>query len=622
MSTTSAPPSPAHRWATRAALRSSVAALAVLALVAPATTAADAATTPTVPKAPTFTVPVDLKPAYQGQQFCAPTPRPGTVALGRLISTTYPTFPRIGFERDCSVGGQSEHKDGRALDWMVSVRIADQKATVDAFLTWLLATGPDGTPNAMARRLGVMYIGWADRIWRGYGTTGWSELFDCQTNPAKKTTAYDNTCHRNHVHISLSWDGAAGMTSFYDGTPVLAPTCTPPPATPTATTATGLQLIPIAPVTVLDTAKGVGTGQRCRVAGVGYTGQKRAVAFKVTGVGGIPSTGVAAVLLRMYSVSSNVTSTLRVWTTGTAASTAASAGPVYPGRSTTSTYLARVASDGTVRVSTRYGATDVVAQVLAYSPAAGAVGATGTGGNLRALSPTRIATVTVPAASSVAVPVAGKGGVGSNPVGVTGVQLQVTATSPDGTKGSVRVGGVSPTGDVQLPSRFTLVYTGSSVRSASATVATSNGTVVIRNDGAVDASVSLDVLGWYARSASTTGLRLVPRTPTLVLDTTSAIEVPTSIAAATVTPASFTTSQVPEGTRGLVLQVETFGRNANGSLLLRPLGATAQGTSAPVLRAAWASDIVTVPIGSDRILELLTSGTTADVRAWIVGYLR
>jgi hypothetical protein len=622
MSTTPAPPTPAHRWATRAALRSSVAALAVLALVVPATTAADAATAPAVPKAPTFTVPVDLKPEYQGQQFCAPTPRPGTVALGKLIAATYPAYPTIGFERDCSVGGQSEHKDGRALDWMVSVRVADQKATADAFLKWLLATGPDGTPNAMARRLGVMYIGWNDQIWRGYGKTGWSELFDCQTNPDKKATAYDNTCHRNHIHISLSWDGAAGMTSFYDGTPVLAPTCTPPSTTPTAPAAAGLQLVPVAPVTVLDTAKGVGTGAPCRVSGISWTGQKRAVAFKVTGVGDVPATGVAAVLLRLYPVRSNVASTLRVWTTGTAAPTSAAASPVYDGRSTTSTYVVPVASDGTVRVSTRYGGTDVIAQVLAYSPVAGAISATASGGNVRVTAPTRIATVTVPAGSQVSVPVSGRAGVASSPSNVTGVQLRVSATSAAGTRGNLRVGGVSATGATVLPPRFTLIYVGGQIRSSAATVATSNGSVVLRNDGTVPATVSLDVLGWYGRATSTGGLRFVPRSPSLVVDTTTAVELPTTLAAATTAQASFTPTQVPDGTKGLVLQVETFGRGGTGGLTVRPTGATTTGRSADVLASTWTSDVVVVPLGAERTLEMLTTDAGADVRAWVVGYLR
>ena len=30
-----------------------------------------------------------------------------------------------------------------------------------------------------------------------------------------KSRGYDSSCHRNHIHISLSWDGAMGRTSFW-----------------------------------------------------------------------------------------------------------------------------------------------------------------------------------------------------------------------------------------------------------------------------------------------------------------------------------------------------------------------------------------------------------------------
>ena len=72
----------------------------------------------------------------------------------------------------------------------------------------------------MARRLGVMYIGWNNQMWRGYDIgRGWDELRGCYA-ASKAGTAYDNECHRSHVHISLTWEGAMALTSFWSGTPV------------------------------------------------------------------------------------------------------------------------------------------------------------------------------------------------------------------------------------------------------------------------------------------------------------------------------------------------------------------------------------------------------------------
>ena len=57
------------------------------------------------------TLPVDLDhaPEYQGQRACSPTAKPGAVKLRDLLRATYGVAD-IWIERDCGVGGQSEHK--------------------------------------------------------------------------------------------------------------------------------------------------------------------------------------------------------------------------------------------------------------------------------------------------------------------------------------------------------------------------------------------------------------------------------------------------------------------------------------------------------------------------------
>lgn len=147
---------------------------------------------------------LDAFAGYQGQSACASTPSPGIVQLRALALQTYArggTSP--AYARSCASGGTSEHKDGRAWDWMLSYsNLADRKAAAD-FLSWLTGPGPSGVRGEMAARLGIMYVIFNHRSWSSYNRE-WSTY-----------TGYDP--HTSHIHISLSWNGARAHTSFWTG---------------------------------------------------------------------------------------------------------------------------------------------------------------------------------------------------------------------------------------------------------------------------------------------------------------------------------------------------------------------------------------------------------------------
>ena len=92
---------------------------------------------------------------------------------------TYGSNIWASISRDCNVTwdlGVSEHKDGRAIDWGVSIRNGT-KAIGDEFFAW--ATANNGE---MARRLGIMYLIWDSRMWREYDMgRGFPEYRSCQT---------------------------------------------------------------------------------------------------------------------------------------------------------------------------------------------------------------------------------------------------------------------------------------------------------------------------------------------------------------------------------------------------------------------------------------------------------
>ena len=82
-------------------------------------------------------------------------------------------------------------------------------------LGWLLATDREQNAYAMARRLGVMYLIWNNRIWStSRADQGWRPYSDCAGHPERSA---DSRCHRDHLHISLSWEGARGVTSYWTG---------------------------------------------------------------------------------------------------------------------------------------------------------------------------------------------------------------------------------------------------------------------------------------------------------------------------------------------------------------------------------------------------------------------
>lgn len=136
---------------------------------------------------------------------CDPVARPGVLAFRRwAIDTWGPVLsPNVqNIVRDCSVGGPSEHKEGRAWDLMTRDKAHGQEVA-DA----LTAPAPDGTPNALARRAGIVNMIWNKQIWRAYPQ---GDL------PAGVWGPYSGSNpHTDHVHISFGWPGAMGDTSLY-----------------------------------------------------------------------------------------------------------------------------------------------------------------------------------------------------------------------------------------------------------------------------------------------------------------------------------------------------------------------------------------------------------------------
>lgn len=259
-----------------------------------------------VPTTRTYSATIDGAAGWERESSCSPTEKKGPRKLRTLLTRTYGVIPS-NIVRPCS-GADSGHEEGRALDWMVNVRVPDQRAIADSFLTWAQASDDFGNTAAMARRLGISYLIWNNQMWRPRDGQ-WSDYNGC-TKRKMRFKRFDTTCHRDHVHVSFSWDGALGRTSFWSGWVA----CPAPPVEPelpaVLTPVSGV--LPVTPTRLLDSK----TGQGLPAGGCRVHPEVR-VDLPVLGQGGVPAYDVAAVTLQVRATHLDAPTELRAWTGGT-----------------------------------------------------------------------------------------------------------------------------------------------------------------------------------------------------------------------------------------------------------------------------------------------------------------
>jgi hypothetical protein len=156
---------------------------------------------------------VDAPADYEPQSVCTSSPRPGTVALAHWLMRSYRVTGSLGMMRGCKVGGTSEHKDGRAFDWAADVRRKAQRRAAYDFIRKALAPDAAGNAHALARRMGIMYLIYNDTIWSSYRDFAPRPYLNAACKSLKRCSR--TLRHKNHVHISLGYAGAAAQTSWY-----------------------------------------------------------------------------------------------------------------------------------------------------------------------------------------------------------------------------------------------------------------------------------------------------------------------------------------------------------------------------------------------------------------------
>lgn len=547
---------------------------------------------PLVPVVPDgLPIAVDPLAGYQGQGICDPTPKQGSEAFADLIKATYGSLATsVWIPRDCSVGGRSEHKEGRALDWMINRRVKVERKTAEAFIDWLLATDENGNEFAMARRLGVMYIGWDDRIWESYRQS-WSELKGCFSTPEP---GFDNYCHRNHIHISLSWDGAAGQTSFWGGPPAPLPFCNrwaSASAQPMAV-GNGLDFVATTPRRVLDTRSGLGVpgGEACRLTQNSAGGPGAPVALTVSELKGAPEEGVRAVAVRAISVGSNSPATLRAATFD-----GGSVAPIRINGRTETVTVVPVGTDGTIAFTTDSGATHLLVDVLGYfvKPVDG-LGGRLTVGDDSVIYDSADDTVLGPGQKRVI-------SLATGSIVPTGALLAVTIT--DAEKNGELV--VREAGGKRTSATPVLSYRRLDV--STQTVLTDlddSGNVVLVNRGLGAIQVRLSVQA-AAVPAADTGALVVPVAPTRIEGRRTALR---------------RVMRDALGSVGVVVQVDAQTMKKAASITY--WSGTQAPTTVRIGRQATQSSLIVVPLSDSGLIMREIVGEDVEVSARIVAYLR
>ncbi|WP_147301434.1 hypothetical protein [Calidifontibacter indicus] len=368
-------------------------------------------------------------------------------------------------------------------------------------------------------------------------------------------------------------------------------TCSnPPPAT-----VSGYN--PLDPVRLLDTRSGLGAA-KAPVYGAS------SVSVQVAGRGGVPSSGVAAVVLNVTAVGPSSSGFVTAWPSGRSRPTASNLN-YLAGRVIANQAIVRPGSDGKVTLYTS-ATTHLLVDVLGYYPTAG--------GKYVPASPTRIvdtrtgtgaAKATVAGGATLRFKVAGMAGVPST---AKAVALNVTTIGP----AAAGYATVWPSG-VSKPNASNVNFErGQNIA----------GFVVVKigADGYVNfspsagANVAVDVAGYFPSTSDLTGI-----TPSRLLDTrtgTGSVGGGQTIAVRVVGVGGVPATNV----KAVSLNITAVAPAANGFVTVWPQGTRPTASTVNYTAGRTIANSIVAKVGTDGYVRIYTSARTqiiVDVSAYI-----
>jgi serine protease len=288
------------------------------------------------------------------------------------------------------------------------------------------------------------------------------------------------------------------------------PTLSGAEVTAHAAAATAGTYVPLSPVRITDTRAGSGSPNAGKTLGAGIT-----INVQVTGVGGVPASGVSAAVMNVTAVNPTASSFLTVFPAGATRPVVANLNFVA-GETLANLVTVPIGTQGAVTIYNHIGSTDVVVDVEGYyttSPQAT--------GLYNPVNPSRVfGTLQVGGAinaeSSQAVTVTG--GTTGVPVEASAVVANVTAAGSTGPS-FLTVYPAPATGSPTPPTAANVNFVTGQVIGNRVTVPVgANGQIEVYNHtGSVN--VDVDLYGYYTGAAGELGSAFTPLAPTRFTDT-------------------------------------------------------------------------------------------------------
>jgi hypothetical protein len=160
----------------------------------------------------------------------------------------------------------------------------------------------------------------------------------------------------NLVVVKVGTDGKVNLRNLSGSTHVIADVVGWYSDNTVATS--GARYQPLSPARILDTREGNGAPKA-------KVGPGRTVALQVTDRGGVPATGVSAVVMNVTVTEPTAPSVLTVWPAGETRPTASNLNYV-PGQTVPNLVVVKVGTDGKVNLRNLSGSTHVVADVVGW----------------------------------------------------------------------------------------------------------------------------------------------------------------------------------------------------------------------------------------------------------------
>jgi hypothetical protein len=369
------------------------------------------------------------------------------------------------------------------------------------------------------------------------------------------------------------------------------------------------KFVPVSPRRILDTRDGLGAP----AGAIGVGGQ---IDLRIAGVGGLPDSGVAAVVLNITATEAARAGYVSVYPSGTRRPTVSSLN-LEAGQTAANLVTVKVGANGKVTLFTS-GGTHLVADVAGYYTAA----VTASDGRLQTSTPERIldtriglgAAHALTAGAHIDLQVAGRG-----PVPATGAAAVVLNITGDQAS---RDGFITawPTGvDRPVVSNLNLVA-GETRANLVVVPIGADGQISLFSSGGTE--LIADVAGWFTGATAPEGSvgLFVPISPTRMLDTRQEPTAPTAPVSSVTRQIGSTTVVPPEAAAAVSANVTVTESGGPGFITAWPadtqrplvsnLNTTRAGQTVP--------NAVVVPLGHDDLALYTQSGAHViiDVNGW------